>query len=254
MAEPFYFAIQMDMFHAILDLGGTFVFALSGGMAGVKHRLDIFGVLVLSFAAANAGGIARDVMIGATPVAALSDWRYVAVSLVAEAPRLDHLLHINLLSRRQMLRDTTDNFLHIARYATEIAQFSVGVDVHHRLVLIMRDLDWRICAGGFRYIAKDLIVCSGGRCDRCAVEGVEIVQTRLRYLDDDRIFDSCLRVHPKIGRYLAAAGERQKHIVHNIFRGQRKILRFPVGPGATPTAFEPSRSSKAGLSIGFRCR
>src|SRR6202165_451854 len=73
----------MDTFHAILDLGGTFVFALSGGVAGVKHRLGIFGVLGLSFAAANAGGIARDVMIGATPVAALSDWRYVAVSLAA---------------------------------------------------------------------------------------------------------------------------------------------------------------------------
>ena len=81
--EPFHLAIRMDTFHAILDLGGTFVFALSGGVAGVKHRLDIFGVLVLSFAAANAGGIARDVMIGATPVAALSDWRYVAVSLAA---------------------------------------------------------------------------------------------------------------------------------------------------------------------------
>jgi len=81
--EPFHFAIRMDMFHAILDLAGTFVFALSGGVSGVKHRLDIFGVLVLSFAAANAGGIARDVMIGATPVAALSDWRYVAVSLAA---------------------------------------------------------------------------------------------------------------------------------------------------------------------------
>jgi uncharacterized membrane protein YeiH len=73
----------MDTFHVVLDLGGTFVFALSGGVAGVKHRLDIFGVLVLSFAAANAGGIARDVMIGATPVAALTDWRYVAVSLLA---------------------------------------------------------------------------------------------------------------------------------------------------------------------------
>ena len=81
--EPFHFAIRMDIFHAILDLAGTFVFALSGGVSGVKHRLDIFGVLVLSFAAANAGGIARDVMIGATPVAALSDWRYVAISLAA---------------------------------------------------------------------------------------------------------------------------------------------------------------------------
>lgn len=65
------------------DLGGTFVFALSGAMAGVKHRLDLFGVLVLSFAAGNSGGIARDVMIGAVPPAAISDWRYVAISMLA---------------------------------------------------------------------------------------------------------------------------------------------------------------------------
>jgi uncharacterized membrane protein YeiH len=73
----------MGAFIAVLDLCGTFVFALSGGMAGVKHKLDIFGVLLLSFAAASAGGIARDVMIGATPVAVLSNWRYFAVSLFA---------------------------------------------------------------------------------------------------------------------------------------------------------------------------
>ncbi len=44
----------------VLDLIGTFVFALSGAAIGVKRRLDIFGVLVLSFAAASAGGIMRD--------------------------------------------------------------------------------------------------------------------------------------------------------------------------------------------------
>ena len=65
------------------DLAGTFVFALSGATAGVKHRLDLFGVLVLSFAAGNSGGIARDVMIGAVPPAAISDWRYIAVSMLA---------------------------------------------------------------------------------------------------------------------------------------------------------------------------
>ena len=67
----------------ILDLIGTFVFALSGAMMGVRRRLDLFGVLVLSFAAASAGGMTRDVLIGATPVAALSDWRYPAISLTA---------------------------------------------------------------------------------------------------------------------------------------------------------------------------
>src|SRR5205085_8178644 len=65
------------------DLGGTFVFALSGATAGVKHRLDLFGVLVLSYAAGNAGGIARDLLIGAVPPAAISDWHYLAVSLLA---------------------------------------------------------------------------------------------------------------------------------------------------------------------------
>jgi uncharacterized membrane protein YeiH len=67
----------------VLDLVGTFVFALSGATAGVKNRLDLFGVLVLSFAAGNAGGIARDLLIGTTPPAAISDWRYLAVSLLA---------------------------------------------------------------------------------------------------------------------------------------------------------------------------
>lgn len=67
----------------VLDLGGTFAFALSGAMAGVRRRLDLFGVLVLSFAAATFGGITRDLLIGAVPPAALVDWRYLAVSLAA---------------------------------------------------------------------------------------------------------------------------------------------------------------------------
>ena len=66
-----------------LDLVGTFVFALSGATAGVRRHLDLFGVLVLSFVAANSGGIVRDVLIGATPPAAFSDWRYLGVSLLA---------------------------------------------------------------------------------------------------------------------------------------------------------------------------
>jgi uncharacterized membrane protein YeiH len=64
-----------------LDLCGTFAFAVSGATAGIRRQLDVFGVLVLSFAASSFGGIGRDVLIGATPPAALVDWRYLAVSL-----------------------------------------------------------------------------------------------------------------------------------------------------------------------------
>lgn len=75
--------ILLNTLLVAFDVGGTFVFALSGATAAVKHRLDLFGVLVLSFAAGNSGGIARDVMIGAVPPAAITDWRYVAVSMLA---------------------------------------------------------------------------------------------------------------------------------------------------------------------------
>lgn len=67
----------------VLDLCGTVAFALSGAMAGVRRRLDVFGVLVLAAAASTFGGIGRDVLIGATPPAALVDWRYLAVAVVA---------------------------------------------------------------------------------------------------------------------------------------------------------------------------
>jgi uncharacterized membrane protein YeiH len=67
----------------VLDLAGTFVFALSGAAAAIKERLDLFGVLVLSFAAATSGGITRDLLIGAVPPQAISDWRYLGVSLLA---------------------------------------------------------------------------------------------------------------------------------------------------------------------------
>ncbi len=66
-----------------LDLSGTFAFALSGGMAAVRQRLDLFGVLALSFAASTVGGITRDVLIGSTPPAAFEDWRYLAISVAA---------------------------------------------------------------------------------------------------------------------------------------------------------------------------
>ncbi|MEL7022750.1 MAG: trimeric intracellular cation channel family protein [Pseudomonadota bacterium] len=67
----------------LIDYAGTFVFALSGATVAMRRELDLFGVLVLSFAAATAGGIARDVFIGAIPPVALANWHYLVISCVA---------------------------------------------------------------------------------------------------------------------------------------------------------------------------
>lgn len=86
-----------------LDLMGTFVFAMSGAALGVKNRLDVFGVSVLAFVAGNAGGLTRDLLIGAVPPAAILDWRYVAASLIAGVatflwyPGVQRLQHLVVL-------------------------------------------------------------------------------------------------------------------------------------------------------------
>lgn len=67
----------------VLDLTGTFVFGLSGATLAVRRRLDLFGVMVLAVAAALAGGIIRDLVLGATPPASMRDPRYLMAALAS---------------------------------------------------------------------------------------------------------------------------------------------------------------------------
>jgi uncharacterized membrane protein YeiH len=69
----------------MLDAVGTFAFALSGGVRAVQNRMDSFGVVFLAFVAAVSGGMLRDVLIGATPVAALLTWYPLALAVAAGA-------------------------------------------------------------------------------------------------------------------------------------------------------------------------
>ena len=65
----------------VLDLAGTFVFALDGALVALRvARLDIVGAITLGMVTAIGGGIIRDLLIGAVPPATFSDWRYLAVA------------------------------------------------------------------------------------------------------------------------------------------------------------------------------
>jgi len=52
----------------IIDILGTFSFAVAGAFSAMEKRLDPFGVLVLSFVTAIGGGTLRDILIGNLPV------------------------------------------------------------------------------------------------------------------------------------------------------------------------------------------
>ncbi|MBS1755144.1 MAG: trimeric intracellular cation channel family protein [Ferruginibacter sp.] len=57
----------------VIDILGTFSFAVSGAFFAMEKRLDPFGVLILSFVTAIGGGTLRDMMIGNLPVGWLRD-------------------------------------------------------------------------------------------------------------------------------------------------------------------------------------
>jgi len=67
----------------VVDLAGTFVFAVEGATSAIEGNLDLLGLMVLGFATALAGGIIRDLLIGATPPGAIRDWRYAGVAFLA---------------------------------------------------------------------------------------------------------------------------------------------------------------------------
>jgi len=67
----------------VLQLIGVGVFAVSGALAAVRARLDVFGVAVVGVTTALGGGVIRDVVLGVHPPTALRDWPFLAVAAVA---------------------------------------------------------------------------------------------------------------------------------------------------------------------------
>jgi uncharacterized membrane protein YeiH len=71
------------MFAEILDILGTGAFAVSGALAAFHKRLDVFGVLIITFVTAIGGGTIRDLMIGQTPVAWMKDQQVILTVFIA---------------------------------------------------------------------------------------------------------------------------------------------------------------------------
>src|SRR3954453_17072771 len=65
----------------LLDLAGTFAFALNGAFTALRAaRLDIVGVVTLGMITALGGGTIRDILLDSLPPATFVDWPYLAVA------------------------------------------------------------------------------------------------------------------------------------------------------------------------------
>lgn len=60
-----------------LDLLGTVAFAISGALAAMNRKLDLFGIFIIAFVTAIGGGTVRDILIGNTPVMWMENVFYI---------------------------------------------------------------------------------------------------------------------------------------------------------------------------------
>ena len=109
-----------------LDLAGTFAFGLSGGLVGVRARLDLFGIIVLAAVVGLVGGITRDIILGSLPPATFNDWRYLAVAAAAGLVAFFTRPTLERFSRPVNIFDAAGLSLFCVTGATKALAFDVG--------------------------------------------------------------------------------------------------------------------------------
>jgi uncharacterized membrane protein YeiH len=109
----------------VLNLAGTFVFGLSGGLAAVRAKLDLVGVVVLAAVVGLAGGFTRDVLIGTRP-ATFRDWRYLAAAAAAGLVCFFAGRALERAERSIMVFDALGLGLFSVTGATKALQFGLG--------------------------------------------------------------------------------------------------------------------------------
>ncbi|CAL2063907.1 trimeric intracellular cation channel family protein [Tenacibaculum sp. 190524A05c] len=72
----------MDIVY-VIDILGTFAFAISGALVASKKEFDLFGVIILAFVTAVGGGMLRDILIDAHPINWIGDLNYIYTILSA---------------------------------------------------------------------------------------------------------------------------------------------------------------------------
>lgn len=126
----------MDKLHElyyVLDLTGTFVFAISGAVAARQQGLDIFGILVTAFTVACGGGIIRDLCIGITPPANLSNWHYLLASIIATILAISLFSLVKKMSKPVLFFDA----LGLSLFAVTGAQKSLAFGHNAQVAILL---------------------------------------------------------------------------------------------------------------------
>lgn len=145
----------MDKLHSlfnILDLTGTFVFAISGATAAKQRGMDLFGIFAIAFTVACGGGMMRDLFIGAIPPAGLTDWRYLASAFIATVITIGLFSFVQRLNRPVLFFDA----LGLSLFAVTGAQKSLAYG-HNAEVAVLLGITTAVGGGVLRDILLNRI-------------------------------------------------------------------------------------------------
>ncbi|GGK89278.1 trimeric intracellular cation channel family protein [Rufibacter glacialis] len=136
---------RLHFLYYVLDLAGTFAFAISGATAARKRNLDLFGICALAFTVACGGGIIRDLCIGAIPPAGLTNWQYLAASLFASALTVHFFPLVQRLKRPVLFFDSVGLALFAVTGAEKALHFG-----HNGQVAVMLGITTAVGGGVIR--------------------------------------------------------------------------------------------------------
>lgn len=122
----------MDLIY-VLDIIGTFAFAISGALVASNKNFDLFGVIIIAFATAVGGGMMRDVLINAHPINWIGDLNYIWTILAAVVFTFLFKSKIAPLSKTMFLFDT----IGIGVFTLLGVQKGLAFDLHPFIAIVM---------------------------------------------------------------------------------------------------------------------
>ena len=165
-----------------IDLLGTMVFAISGGLAGRDKQLDFFGIAAVGFITAIGGGTVRDILIGSVPVGWMNDLAYLLMISLGIVISLLFGKKVRKLRRTFFIFDTIG--ISVFSILGLLKALSIGV---HPIIAIMMGMVSAVFGGALRDIVCNEIPLIFRReiyALTCLCGGVVFVS--LRYLEVDQ--------------------------------------------------------------------
>ncbi|WP_372753207.1 trimeric intracellular cation channel family protein [Mariniflexile sp.] len=136
------------MFFQIVEILGTFAFAISGVLVALEKRMDPFGVLIIAFVTSVGGGTLRDVLIGITPVTWMVNMLYVYAILIATVLAIIFRKRLDILRVSLFLFDT----IGIGLYTVVGVQKGLNIGLHPIICISLGTMT--ACFGG---VIRDIL-------------------------------------------------------------------------------------------------